>query len=445
MATNTAGELDRSFGQEGYVWLGGPAMLGEANDVVEGWDKKLYAIIGKHQDGEGYGVAVLENDGRPDDHFGPDGLRLGTFGSDRLNPGATEGERIMRLLDGRILTAGTFIHGTDEQKFETAPAMACYLPNGELDKGFGRDGQTIIRFPESRAGHPKKYALAPGRRLEGIREQPIISGHPTFTVPLNQDRIYLMVNVAEQAAPGKSLIAILCLGLDGQLIAEFGEAGVVIIEHSRLSITGYAIQYHAQHLYIGGSGDTSNSGNPLVMKLDTEGTLDRAFGDDGYKLDERVGGVLLDLQIAAGGSLAPRETETIFGIGNGPVVAQGLAVSYDVTSGAVDLGFNFGNALLWQVNEGGWTIWHACAVSQGRLVIVGDGGAKGSMIVVRVNRDGTLDTGFGNGGWVDSGLEFSTAVGVAVDPDTHAIVVCGMHRKGLEEPDHPFVARFLGV
>src|SRR5262249_46245176 len=89
-----------------------------------------------------FGLARLNTDGSLDTHFGDGGRGTTDFG-----PGGQDQIYSLAIQkDGKIVAAGTTRIGTDPAGF----ALARYLPNGNLDRAFGRTGKVTQRIAQSR-------------------------------------------------------------------------------------------------------------------------------------------------------------------------------------------------------------------------------------------------------------------------------------------------------
>ncbi len=198
------------------------------------------------------------------------------------------------------------------------------------------------------------------------------------------------------------------------------------------SARGLALQDDGRIVTAGRSGDPSNPlGDFLLMRFETDGTLDPTFAS---------GGALV-LPVGGGGDAA---AEDVAVQSNGRIVAVGRArkaMGVDVGAmvrilpdGALDADFGAGGVALFERGEGSDAFYAGKIQSYDqRLVAAGASwnGADFDMIVVRFNPDGTLDGTFGAGGVVQLALSDGDDLGyaLAVQPNGR-IVVAGQSKAG---------------
>lgn len=159
---------------------------------------------------------------------------------------------------------------------------------------------------------------------------------------------------------------------------------------------------------VGSAAASAGMPEPTPVRVDRSGSLDRTFGVNGL-VDATFGGPTLwhALTLGAGGTIvaAGRASDDL-------VVAR-----YDAT-GALDPAFGDGGFAIPPLPHGG-NARGVAATGSGDLVVVGEAygppelGFPRDVLVLRLDQDGTLDRGFGDGGIVTIDLgkdEAGTAV-----------------------------------
>ncbi len=124
-----AGSPDPSFGTAGLISLPFASMTSTAVAVGAGGE---IAVLGEDGD-HSFGVALLEPDGAPDSSFGAGGEQTVSF------PGTPVASAIAIAPGGRVIAAGY----TDPTDTDDDFAVAVFRPSGGLDPSFAGDGTEI--------------------------------------------------------------------------------------------------------------------------------------------------------------------------------------------------------------------------------------------------------------------------------------------------------------
>ncbi|HWA12369.1 MAG TPA: DUF4347 domain-containing protein, partial [Burkholderiales bacterium] len=381
------GALDRAFSGDGLA-TADFSTNDQARGIALQADGRILVA------GEGYNggaaqeflVARFNADGTPDTGFGDAGHAFTAFGP---SPSTVAGMALQA--DGGILVAGSG-NSTGTQDFQ----LVRYNDDGSLDTGFGTNGKVstdLDGFDDVAHG---VLLQADGRILvygesfgdlalmrynaDGSNDGSFGSNGRVFTPP--PGGYSAVANAAAQQADGRIVVAG-AANLDGfssdaavarysdtgALDPTFGSGGFVTVD---FGLFGYddmaaavAIQDDGRILLAGKVYDyNSGTWDILLARLNADGTRDNSFGTDGR-------------------------------------VTTGF--------GDFDVGFSQEEArsLLLQPDGG--------------IVVVGE--QQGDLVVLRYEADGTLDTGFGNGGVLsaDFGL-YDFAAGAALRPDGHVVV-----------------------
>lgn len=333
-----AGVLDRSFGLNGSVVLGGPATFDEARAVVVQGDGKILvggdigdagvvvrltstgALDPAFQGGivtipgvglivptlsllpdgrivvaTGSALARLNPDGRLDGSFGVNGVVPRT-GSDFVTV-----EAMAIQSDGRIVVAGNISSGSFGGPTEVG-AVVRYSAAGALDPSFGNGGVVTTDFDTEymdRGTHFDGLAIQPDGRIV-VGGNVYIWGFPNLPpVPGSRPPV---------AHTGMSDVALVRYLPDGRLDPSFAGSGKVITRvpgqanpdyHFAASAIVPEAQSAARSVAIGPGGAILVAGisgqglaRPVALRYTSGGLLDTTFG--------RNGAMVLDLGNASG-------------------------------------------------------------------------------------------------------------------------------------------------
>jgi uncharacterized delta-60 repeat protein len=231
------GALDPRFGGDGRVTTDFGGRSDGADDVAIQADGKIVAA------GSGFpaqvrpvdfALARYNRDGSLDATFGDGGKALTTFGPNSSD--AANAVVIQR--DGKIVAAGRSGSGPRSEF-----ALARYLPNGDLDPSFDRDGLVVTPVPS------------------GI----------VFDLAVQRDGKLI---AAGWSSPGGFDIAMARYNLDGSLDTSFDGDGIVVASSFRPAST------YASHVLIQPDGKIL-TGGPGLARFNADGTVDRSFGAGG--------------------------------------------------------------------------------------------------------------------------------------------------------------------
>lgn len=211
---------------------------------------------------------------------------------------------VLSQADDRLLTVGTVARLTPKE-LEFALAVTRHLPSGQLDRGFGTNGELILDLPESDE-IASAALLQPdgklvivgtngggkeGRRLFLLRLLP--DGRMDRGCPIEQTLVSLPLLGVTQAsvalqADGKLLVAgamadsekrsqlfVARFMTDCTLDVGFGTGGTVLLD-TGVTVVGVLALPDGKTLLAGATRD-----GLFMVRLDAGGRLDRDFGKDG--------------------------------------------------------------------------------------------------------------------------------------------------------------------
>jgi uncharacterized delta-60 repeat protein len=199
---------------------------------------------------------------------------------------------------------------------------------------------------------------------------------------------------------------------------------------------------------------SSSTNSLLVARHTAAGKLDTTFNGSGYSVLNLPGNVMsngVSVALDSNGKIV------VGGVRNDGTSDNVLAVRYN-TDGTLDTTFGGGNGYV-RVDVGGSVrleIANGVAIQpDGKIVLAGEEGsvsAPDSMMVARLNTDGTLDTGFGAGG-IKLGSPTAGAVlnvfrGQAVALQSDGSIIVAGFEGGYLDPntwvEYPMLMRFSG-
>ncbi|MGB2247983.1 MAG: hypothetical protein ACPH3N_09945 [Alcanivorax sediminis] len=446
-----AGELDTSFGTNGWVET---EVLentlppeDQASAVIEQPDGKL-VIAGHTQiDGKLDGLLTRYNvDGTPDSSFGNSGMVTLAIGTDTNVITA-----MVRQPDGKLVVAGRTQGNNRRYDF----FIARFLEDGTPDISFGSNGITVTSINAANdianalalQADGKLIAAGYASGAEGI-DFALVRYHSDGSVDTGfADNGIAVHNLAggtgADIATGLAIqsdgkivaagradtgsdfdFAVTRFNTDGSLDAGFGAAGMVLTDMGGSFDYGRAviIQPDGKLVVSGEARDTDNKIKMAVARYNSDGSLDAGFGVAG-KQKILAGATLTrgyDIILLPDGKLAAAAQSYTDGISH-----------YDFTlirlnsDGSLDTGFD---------GDG-----HAVAPlpihnlpqrllrqADGKLVMVGltnnlQSTTGNDLTVVRFNDDGSLDTGFNSSGSLTANLgtwsSRATLKGLALQAD----------------------------
>ena len=345
--------------------------------------------------------------GKLDPSFGTNGQVLTAFA-----PGSrSSGAGVAVQSDGKIVAAGsvTFTDGGTVAGF----GVARYNTNGSLDQRFGTRGEVVTNVPAPSSD------VAAGEAIQ-------------------KDGKIVVVGTASVFAPNGAFdtdFALTRFNADGTIDTHFGNNGSVLTDFGTGSNQAVAVAIQPDGKIVVAGTINGTIFDPFedmgVARYNSDGTLDRSFGNGGE--------VLIDLGsdtdgMAAGLAIQP----------NGKIVVAGTASGFDEddnffeeialarlnANGRLDATFGTGGEVL--TGFGGNTTVSAAGVAlepNGQIVVAGTATDQDTFdnefAVARYNANGKLDASFGTGGEVVTSLgpdTSATAKAVAIQPNGKIVV-----------------------
>jgi uncharacterized delta-60 repeat protein len=370
---NTDGSLDPAFAGDGQTATDLLTPQGIAQDDRTGDvslsvqpDGKLLLVS---QDADA-GLRLYNSDGSLDTSFGDNGVLV-----PQVDPQSTIAGALLQP-DGDILLYGEDNSGSSDRSH---PLVARVRPDGSLDPQFGNDG--AVQLPDlgdtSNAASASSLVVQPdGKLVVGLAGRVIrIEPDGSLDTGFGDGGLVILPNVLDPAFPflGATKVALLSGGEilatstssvkyideilisrlepDGSLDPAFGSSGTVDTgELISTYQTGYAeaVQADGKILLAASppTADGASSKDFSVVRLNADGSLDTTFGTAGVASTPFAGNALTGgLTLAGDGSIL---------VAGAVLVDQGqpdeVALVRYTSAGTLDSGFGTGGFALTQVN-----------------------------------------------------------------------------------------------
>ena len=292
--------------------------------------------------------------------------------------------------DGKIVVAGTSHNGTDNDF-----AVVRYNTDGSLDTSFDTDGKVTTDF----GGNDNGSAVA--IQTDG---KIVVAGSSNY--------------------PGNFDFAVARYNSDGSLDTTFDTDGLVTTNVDILHDPAYAVAIQSDgKIVVAGYGRIRPlqpvNNDFVVMRYNTDGSLDTTFDTDGMVVTNIGGGQ----DQAYGVALQSDGKIVVVGYSNVGSNYDLVLVRYN-TDGSLDNGFDTDGIVLTAFRDKDDFGYGLAIQSDGKIVVTGYSsiltvGNHDDFILARYNTDGSLDTGFGTDGKVvtDLALRNDHGSSVAISAD----------------------------
>jgi uncharacterized delta-60 repeat protein len=322
---------------------------------------------GVTNNGVDYEVALVRYTGAGalDTSFGNSGVITATIGEP-----SPDFEAVGLQSGGKIIAAGTSVFGTNE-KF----TLARYTSSGALDTTFDTDGIVTTTIGAS-AAVCWDMKIQPDNKI-------VAGGFSDF------GGIYVFTAARYTA--------------DGALDTAFGTGGVVTSAVSSVYAQGRAVEIQPDgKILLAGYGYVGPSAFIALTRYTTAGALDDTFGISGVVTTTLGTGGSYDAAFTMalqgdGKILVAGQTE------NASSDYYGMIIRYN-SNGTLDSAFGTGGVITATITDFPSINYKAIAVQpNGKIVVAGSApymSTIDNIIVARYNANGTIDTGFGANGFI---------------------------------------------
>jgi uncharacterized delta-60 repeat protein len=368
--------LDSAFGANGVVITTlNNSESGSFTSVIVKPDHKI--ISG------GSMICRYNEDGTLDNSFAVHGIITGMYS-----------HGLALQSDGKILT----VYGEK---------ICCLNINGMLDNTFGNGGiDSTINFWPDYGG--SAIALQPDGKI-------IIAGISNST-SLGVGRL-LPNGIADSTFGSNGLVII--SAPDGQA------SGVVIMPDGRIVVAGSSTFYQSF----------------MTVRFQPDGTIDTSFNHTGIVLTNAG-----DYYSASGSSIQLQNDGKVVVAGNARYTGQGLnfvLLRYD-TNGTLDRTFGDTGVVNIDFNDGDDEATALCIAGNGQIIVAGFANSRFGL--TRINSNGNIDSSFGNNGEIISTIQDGNDIprALALQYDKK-IVVAGSSYNNVKMETDPTLARYIAV
>jgi uncharacterized delta-60 repeat protein/CSLREA domain-containing protein len=286
--------------------------------------------------------------------------------------------------DGKVV-AGGYTNRNGNVDF----ALARYNADGTLDSSFGTGGEVVTAISSA---------------------SDVINA-----VAVQSDGKIIAAGITG-AGTGQQNIALARYNSDGSLDTSFGSNGIVItvLGPPENRANAVALQRDGK-IVVAGSSWSNSARFGAVLRYNSDGSLDSSFGQNGIALISNLSSEQPNaIVVQADGKLVTAGTTF-----NG--VHAKISLIRLTSGGAYDSTFGNGGKVLTSVSAGADIANDLAVQADGKLVAAGSttGSLGEDTLVVRYNRDGSLDSSFGSGGSVATPVVEGNdhALGVAIQSD----------------------------
>ena len=264
---NSDGTIDTTFGVSGYAITDFGTFNGDFSNTIEIQnDGKI--LVGGYTNQTNLDVALVRylSNGTVDTTFGISGKFTYNFGTNTIPlHGGISNDEVIAI---RVNSLGKIILGIYTDVNESSVDYAnfgfvCLNANGTLDASFGSNGQTIVDFGD------KDYIA----NLTLTADDKIIAtGRHQYAVGANNYNNIPLVKLLQ----------------NGNYDTSFGNNGIVLTNRDSSNLTDISndlyIQSDGKIICFGATPDPTNSrANFLLIRFNTDGTIDSSFNNVGYK------------------------------------------------------------------------------------------------------------------------------------------------------------------
>lgn len=203
--------------------------------------------------------------------------------------------------------------------------------------------------------------------------------------------------------------------LDGSLDPTFGTGGIVVTQVSGSSDIAYALEIQSDgKILVSGT----SAGSFVLFRYNSNGTLDTTFGTGGRAASTGVNGVARSIAVQSDGK--------ILVAGNSTGADQNFLVARYNANGSLDTSFATSGVLNYNFGAGSTRdiAFDILVQPDDKIVVGGTAGTTAAprLALIRLNSNGTLDTGFGSSGQVLGAVGTGTGIGLQ---STDQIVIGG--------------------
>lgn len=394
-------------------------------------------------------------------NLAPNFITLGGIVTTDIDDGLDLPRAAMIDADGRILVAGTAVHGVS---FQAEFAIVRYDVNGQLDTSFGIGGVVLTGFTGGATASDMvlqadgKIVVAGSASDSGSSDFAVARYNTDGTLDATFDGDGMATTLFPGGFAGANVVAmqgtrVLLAGAafngtdndfalarydaDGALDATFGSGGTLTLPVSAADdvVTGIVVLSDNSIVVVGSS--SSDSATSLA-RFTEDGVLDPTFGTLG--VTTAVFGP--DPEFTFDVALTPGGEFLVAGGGYNTVTSgYDFRLSRYTAAGALDTSFDADGYVLTDFDGGDDFARTITVQADGTIMLAGNSSIAGSsrMALARYAADGTLDGTFGAGGKVVTGADGMIDTGESLVLQTDGRIVLAGSVGGFV-PDGPDIA-----
>jgi uncharacterized delta-60 repeat protein len=394
-----SGAPDASFGTNG---IAGTTLTGQAMDLVVQSNGQVVAAgsaLGAGSTFDAFYLVRFNADGTLDTSFGASGVQR-TVVAD----GQTFTLGLAARPSGGFIAVGS--------AFSNAPLLdgitstlddsvtVAYTASGAVDTSFNGTGVSSLDLGGT-------SSMATGSALQADGKLVVAGTHPEVGPGIFGQDSFLVRYLADGTVDAG-------FGTNGRKLFVTSNTNAVVLQADGKIVTaGMNVVNH-------GGGNTTNGMS--FSRFNADGTPDASFGSGG-RVDLPTSNAeewVMALALQPDGKLVGA------GYLQNAAAREGYVVRLNA-DGTVDTAFGSNGFATVAMGPGANQIFAVALQPDGRIVVAGGGdvsGSQTSMMAARLNADGTLDTSFGSGGAVivNFGTASSWAYGVAVQADGRIVL-----------------------
>lgn len=435
------GSIDTSFGNQGRISLDWYGSSDEARSIALAASGNI--IVGglAHKPGLGTAFALAIFDGQG---------QLLEWRIDKFFTGTADiCNQVLVQPDGKIICAGLARNPSG-----AVMVVARYEPDLSGDDGFGTDGAVAVTYTEGPAEAQTAMLLPGGEILLGgfvddsndyalALVQLTASGVPDTAFGGDGRALTHLAGSDTESINGLFLdgtrilasvqsdslddFVVAAFTLAGALDNSFGTSGVTTVDFHGLVDRSRAIASHQGQVLVAGAArglQRSATDDLALARLTSSGALDTGFGNNGRASHGLSGPVNVWITDAAvrsdGGVLSVGYVGMTFS-------ARDFSLTAFNADGSLDTGFGDGGTQTVDFDNGEDEAFALTLLADGRFLVAGavrpDGGSL-DFGMARFLADGSLDTSFGTSGWavIDLDGDVDRARDLIVQPDGKILV-----------------------
>lgn len=422
-APAAASKLDTSIGTNGVLSV--PLAAGQHSRfmaITTAPDGKMYAagFAGLSGGDQALAVARFDAAGKLDNTFGKDGVASVNVA---IGGKAAEIARaVVVQANGKIVIAGPVEHdatASGDAAKDTDVALVRFDNTGKLDTAFGKGGVAVVDYGTGKATSATAFVGDTSWGLGSLSDNKLVLwGSKLTDVAGKTNTDYIMTGLTDA----------------GVVDTGFGTAGKVVLN------AGSSSSSAPRNLLVQADGKIVATGyseidgvvQPVLVRMDAKGQLDKAFGKDGLATNKVLAGVTESYNLAQQGS-----DYIMAGYGRGADATEkvDLVVYRFKANGTLDASFGTDGKSRVDIAKEDDRARNVMVLPNGNILAAGSGkktAANVDGMLVLMDKDGKFINEFGDKGALvlDLGGPNDSLYGLTLSADKKSVWVAGF--KGID-------------